>query len=277
MLFRMANILKFKMRVLISLFFLLLTLSSFSYSQINFIIAPLKTYHKFQPGKPGTGTFIIESFSDKVTNITVSVADFDIDEEKGEVNLETKTHKNSLIKYISISPQKFDLKPHHKQKIRYTINLPKDARGSFWCVVFFKSKPTERIRGTGIKIAARIGSYVFQTTPNSTPKLSLSKIAADKENFIVTITNSGEAIAVPEIVAKIIDAKGKVIQAKNIENKVAFPDKKRVFKIKPDIEDITPGNYNLEVLVLHDKIKLKETVKFVIKREMGEMQIEMRD
>lgn len=265
------------MKAFILLLFFIVNVS-LSYSQLDFIITPLKTIHKTKPGKKGESVFTVENSSAKTISISVSLQDFDIDEEKDDVIYqELGTHKNSLSKYISIFPDKFDLKPYQRQKVKYIIDFPKNVNGSFWCAVFFTSRPTEKIRGTGIKIAAQIVSYVFCNVDGASYQdLSVEKITERNNNFIIQVKNSGNAVATPKISTKITDAKGKIIQTKKIEKKVILPKKRRNFKIQlENLDKIREGRYSIDTLVEYEGKEIKESKKFIVKREWDEVKIKI--
>lgn len=116
------------------------------------------------------------------------------------------TFPQSLAQRIAASPATFALTPGQKQAVQLTLDVPADAKGGHYAVVFFEMTPaTEPTARTGqgpvLAIAGRIGASVIVDTATTGATLRIGKI----ENVAVTSPTATEPLRIATEIANATD------------------------------------------------------------------------
>jgi len=162
---------------------------------------------------------------------------------KGQKNFfAAGTTQNSLIDWITFSPQTFELSPKSKKKINYTVRIPDDAKGGFYGVLFFESagdKPEGKI---GLRLVSRVGALFFVETTDKTKKASLDNFSIDVGEIKFDLTNQGDVILIPRGVYYFLDRNNLVVDRGELDNFYLPPNQTANVSI-PISSDIGIGEY----------------------------------
>jgi hypothetical protein len=92
------------------------------------------------------------------------------------------TFPQSLAQRLAASPGTFALAPGQKQGVQITIDVPADAKGGQYAVVFFEMAPAGDTGSSGqgpvLAISGRIGASVIVDTKTSGASLRVGKVEA---------------------------------------------------------------------------------------------------
>ncbi|MBU0701116.1 hypothetical protein KKE26_07495 [bacterium] len=216
---------------------------------ILFLIASVNAYAvSIQPsvvkiqiaaGEKKNGTFDLYNRSDKEVYIKVKLKDWVIDKKTSKRDFSvTVANPKTLNDWVIIEPEGFLLGPDKHQTVRYTVKVPKDARGGYWGLACFTTKPLEK-KG-GVVAAGEVVSFMgLEVTGTIEKKIEIRNIKAYN------------------------DAKGMKlkVEVKNIGNAPIFmpaPDGKYVIKNEKN-ETVTKGDLNGQMILPEEIIEYEIT------------------
>ena len=120
---------------------------------------------------------------------------------------------------IKVGPTEFDIPAGKETMVRYVINLPKDAKGGRYGVIFFESvAPPAEFHKVGANVNVRLGTVMLVTAQGTEMrKVKLKEIKIETPNkdnplkISCTVFNEGNVIARPNGMVKFIDAAKAVV------------------------------------------------------------------
>ena len=99
--------------------------------------------------------------------VNAYVQDWSYDEEGNRTFHAAGTTPLSCAKWIRLFPKRFQLGAGKKMGVQYTINVPEDAEGGYYAVIFFESMPMDKVEaedGVVVQFSGRLGTIVFLET-----------------------------------------------------------------------------------------------------------------
>ncbi|HBR13990.1 MAG TPA: hypothetical protein DD723_00395 [Candidatus Omnitrophica bacterium] len=124
--------------------------------------------------------------------------------------------------WINFSPKEFALPPFGKKTIAYTINVPKDARGGYYGVLFFEKDAEEMSGKKGLNVVTRVGSLFFLETQDRSKMATLENVTMTLHTVRGSFTNKGNVILIPDGIFYILDEQGLVVDRGEAE-KIYLP------------------------------------------------------
>lgn len=155
------------------------------------------------------------------------------------------TLKSSLATWVQFSPRYIDLGPFAKAQIKYVIEVPSNARGGYYGVLFVEPQNKD-ISDTdkGVRIITRVGSLFFVETGDRNKKASLSDASINTGVFKARLTNEGDVILLPQSSYYIMDREGLLADRGEL-TKYYLPPEKSVDIQLPLAKSLSPGDYTL--------------------------------
>ncbi len=213
--------------------------------QAGFSVAPLRFEFELEKGREGTASIRVSNNGEKPVSVKIYQKDFRVDPMNHEIILSPGENERGCATWISISPSSIDLGPRERKNVRITLDVPEDARGSYWAFVFVEqlSKPTPIItskKGYDIKIHVkpRWGVRIHENVPGTEEKkgritdISLTPQAEETPlKIAVEFENTGNTRLHCNGRIEIRDAKGSEVERVQIGSKGRFsvyPDGKRL-------------------------------------------------
>lgn len=137
----------------------------------------------------------------------------------------------SAANWVTLAPTEFEVNPNGSKKIKFTINVPPDARGGYYCLVFFETAlPKTQASFTGAALKGRIGATLSLTVKGTAdPKGVITKITTtrpdeDKPLYTtISFENQGNVVLWGKGVLQISDASGTVYSKTDFENFNTLP------------------------------------------------------
>lgn len=142
----------------------------FSQNAAALMATPMEFDILLAPGKAVSKAITVSHSGKRPMSLAVSVKDYCYNDEGRKEESEPGSMPEGLGQWISVSPLKFDLQPGESRPVTFTVNLPPDASGSHWSMIYItqtnKPKPTKLKKGeSGLEIftffrsAVRVRQY----------------------------------------------------------------------------------------------------------------------
>lgn len=174
--------------IIITLCVLFLQTASHAFS-IN--ISPPSLKLSVQPGQSASGTITVLNRGEETVGILVYTEDWLYAPDGSKSFHAAGTTPLSCAKWLRIFPKKFQLEGGEKMGVQYTVNMPEDAKGGYYAVVFFESVPSaeeERDEGMMVRFAGRLGTIIYLETEGKSTR------SATVESFSVTVPQSDKPL-----------------------------------------------------------------------------------
>jgi hypothetical protein len=152
----------------------------------------------------------------------------------------------SLGKWITLATPVFLVPAKGKQEVQYTINVPKDAKGGYYGVLFFEKGEGAVAGEKGIGIIEKIGCSFFLETTDKVKNFKLDDVSVGKDGIQGVLYNLGNVILISQGTFYIMDAKGIVADRGNINKYYLPPGEKASFTVKVS-NQVLPGKYTLVI------------------------------
>lgn len=233
-------------KVIIIFFMLSLSIYSFAYAQIR----PNKSEVRLQinPGEKITDSIIVENISDKEILVKAYFEDLLYPAPFTGIK-DTKplgTIPYSCGKWVTVIPQEVLIPVKGKQELSYTINVPKDAKGGYYGVLYLEKAKDAVDAGVSVGLIIRVGCSFFLETKDKINAAKLEDIVIDSTSFNGNLSNTGNALLVSQGTYYVLDEKGVVVDRGNIEKYFLFPKGKATFTAK-FAKPIPQGNATLVI------------------------------
>ena len=153
----------------------------------------------------------------------------------------------SCARWVKVVPEEVDIPPGKSQEVRVSVAVPEGARGGYYAMVFFESRPSYVEKGLGINF--RIGALTEVSIPKTEVyQAKLVQLAWPEPHEIqVEIYNEGNVLIRPKGTLKLFNAqKRKVAQLElNPQRLGILPKTARSFHVS--VNSVEPGTYELRV------------------------------
>lgn len=215
-------------------------------------VGPLTLIIEAPPGGSGSGYFKVVNDGEAPEEVTVSLADWDLDRDGGIRFLEPGTLERSLAPWVEYSPATFKLKPGEVQKVEFSFTVPEGATGDHWALFFVEGSqvtPVAETTGalqTSVGVKVRYGVKVFQHDPNAQRQgritgMELLNASPLKLKLVFANTGDGVLFRVTGRV-EIRDVTGATVRTLPIEEFTVLPGGERELTVE-DQEELSPGDY----------------------------------
>ncbi len=123
-------------------------------------VSPPQATPRIAAGEPATFSFELVSGADAL--VRPGFADFDLDR-AGEAVLESGPR--SCSRRARVNPEEVALRAREPQVVRVRVDMPPEARGTYWCFVTFDLRPGAAAPrgGTVVQLAPRLSVPLFVT------------------------------------------------------------------------------------------------------------------
>lgn len=129
-------------------------------------------------------------------HIQASMVDFGVGTDGSYQFQKVGMRPYSLLKWGSIRPREFDLRPGEAQQVQLTVAMPQEnLSGEYAGIVFFQTRPA-RHGGRAIAFSVRVASKIYETIPGTVQiNGAIAKMSAGStapgENYRVVFKNIG--------------------------------------------------------------------------------------
>ena len=182
-------------------------------------------------GETKNGTFDVYNRSDKEVYIKVNLKDWVVDKKTSKRDFSNAgNNPKTLTDWMIVEPEGFLLGPDKHQTVRYTVKVPKDAKGGYWGLTCFTTKPLEK-KG-GVVAAGEVVSFLgLEVTNTIEKKIEIRDIKAYNDakgmKLRVEIKNIGNApifMPAPDGKYVIKNGKNETVAKGDLKGQMSLPE-----------------------------------------------------
>ncbi len=197
-----------------------------------------------QPGDHISDSVAVNNTTNKSVRVRIYWEDFAYQSpfEGAKKFAPASTLKSSLAKWVQFSPRYFDIPPFAKSKISYTIDVPPNAKGGYYGVLFVEPQ-NEGPDGVqkGVRIITRVGSLFFVETGDRSKTASLENVSVSGGVLKARLRNTGDVILLPQSSYYIMDRDGLAADRGELKKYFLPPGESADLQL-PLSKDLAPGN-----------------------------------
>lgn len=201
------------------------------------------------PGEETTGFLTVENLANQAVTLKAYFEDFSykppFDGIKEMSPIGSTLH--SCGNWINLSQNLFVIPAQGKQKIIYTVKTPKEAKGSYYGILFFEKSSGVSTAGNqvGVGLVVKIGCSFFIETKNSERKAGIEDISLENGNIKGYFVNYGNVLLLSEGSFYIMDSKGKILDRGEIIKNLHLPSAEKSPILINIAAKIPQGSYTL--------------------------------
>jgi len=253
------------MRTKIGILIILTALTVFTLCDVAFaafVVTPMEFHINVANNETGAYSFWVRNRGEETIALKVYAGDFLIQPDGQEAFLDPGTIERSCAKWITASPEEFELAPDESKAVRFEINIPADKSGSYWGMIFIEqtNKPTLKTAQKGqqqfnILSFQRVGVRVYEDTPGSKPgEGKISQVTIDdggKDEFLrvnLKMENNGDLLLKCKGSIDIKDDKGETVESVVVNEFNCYPQSSRIVST-PLKDKLKSGHYSALAVV----------------------------
>jgi len=181
-------------------------------------------------GETKNGTFDLYNRADKEVYIKVQLKDWSVDPRSAKREfVAAGKESRSLTDWVIIEPEGFLLGADKHQIVRYTVKVPKDAKGGYWGLACFVTKPLKK-KG-GVVAAGEVVSFMGLEVINTLEKkIEIRNIQAYNDangmKLKVSVKNTGNVplfMPAPDGKFVIKNSKNKTVAKGDLNGQMILP------------------------------------------------------
>ncbi len=185
-----------KKTVFFLMYFIFFSVTALTFAQI----LPDKRIIKLEvvAGKELTDSIIIENVSNR--DVTIKIYPEDLvfhapftSSAKTEY-LPLGSNKYSCGKWMTFYPDTILISKKDSQKITYSINVPKDAKGGYWGLIIYENAGSVPTNHAGAGLSVRLACPIFLETTDRIRKVSVKDISVSTDSIKGYFTNQGNVL-----------------------------------------------------------------------------------
>ncbi|OGF55781.1 MAG: hypothetical protein A2Z21_03865 [Candidatus Fraserbacteria bacterium RBG_16_55_9] len=221
----------------------------------KFVAFPLTIVLKMGSDETQTGVFFVVNSGDDPEEITVTLADWQLELDGSIRFLDAGSLTRSLAPTTEFSPVSFRLAPQQRQQVNFTVRIPPGGQpGDRWAIFLVEGSDVEPVSGTTgevqtqVGVRVRYGVKVFQSDPVAIKNgriTSLQLLSARPLDLVVTFLNTGTA-ALRDVTGRveIRDERGETVRTLAMEEFTVLPDAEREVEVKgAEGDSLATGHY----------------------------------
>lgn len=231
----------------------------------DFEVAPTRVEYSIDPGESQTATLSIKNHSNFKMPFLITLADFTIDAEGNEREVERNSIKNSCSEWITPEKTFFDINPNEQVDIKITMQAPEDDMADRWAKLYVQTAQVQtafeadKDLRTGVQVSGRIGIKVFRyTNTKKEPDIKIGNLKevinedTTSRIFTAVVENEGETISECKVIFVAADIEtGEEFEFDPIYI-LSYPGYQRKVEFKlPDF--MPPGKYSFVALLDYGK------------------------
>jgi len=228
-------------------------LLSLAQAQTGVGVSPPRALFSLAPGGSATQTVVVDHPGRQGTlRVNALLADVLLKPDGGPLYLEPGSHPRSLARWLSLSPLEFLLPPQGSQEVRYTVQVPPEAKdGTYWGILFFESGPAQERpggQGVGIRVRTRVGHVVYVDVGRVTRSGRIQgvryqpPVGRGEPELRVVFQNTGNGVLRLKGRVEVRDASGKPVQQAEVPETASLPGATHEIPV-PLKDPLPPGRY----------------------------------
>ena len=208
--------------------------------------------YQMQPGGSVTGIVNVQNPGFDLDGVRVNVKhnDWLLTLQGDPQFLSPGSHPRSLSNWLNLPNSDFALALNGSRDVRYTIQVPQDAKpGLYWGVLFFNGQgkaSTEKVeKGVKLQFNVNVGHVIYVKVGGVSVEGKItgmkSTLEGGKLTVSSTVRNSGTMYLNLTGRVELRDSSGKVVAQKPVQNGLVLPGYSRV--LDSSFENLATGKY----------------------------------
>ncbi len=185
------------------------------------------------PGQAVNGTISLRNTSDKILFLKAYLKDIKFVQPfdgKKEI-LTVGSTPYSINKWITVSPESFNIPAFSTQIVTYTINVPEGVKGSYYGTIYFEKTAAGQVEGkASVSLAISWGYTLFLETRDKIKEMKIEEVSFVKGALQGNIINTGDVLLVSHPAFYVIDEKGVVFSRGTLQGIYLPSGEKTTFK-----------------------------------------------
>ena len=158
------------------------------------------------------------------------------------------TVERSCADWIQIQPKEFTLPAGESREVTFRLQVPEDAAGTYWAVIFVTGSPRKvKRQGTTIMAVKRFAIKVYETVPNTAREegyiTGLRVKTKAPPTFEIDFSNEGNTQLEVEGDLRINSATGQQSLSLPVESVPVLPGYTRRITVSAEPNSLKPGQY----------------------------------
>lgn len=234
----------------------LFALSSFDTFAFNFQIDKAKVRMSLAPGWSDGSTIVVENKDPEPLKMRVYVSDWEYSDKDGSKNfLPANSHALSCADWVKFYPADFTIPAKGSQKVNFVVEVPKDAKGGHYAVLFFEIQTGavwDEARGSFVQVYNRLGS-LFYVEPEGTivREATIDDFSIDELGGVLKVAlsfaNAGNVDITTQGTFDIINSEGFVLTRGKFEEIYTLPGDKARISATSEGAVFSKGTYDVIV------------------------------
>ncbi|PCJ87770.1 MAG: hypothetical protein COA57_04235 [Flavobacteriales bacterium] len=242
----------------------------------GFEVSPVVLEYKVEPSNAETKNIMVTNHGNKRQAFSMGLRDFERDSSGAKQYMEAGSSKNSLSRWITVSPSYIEINPNESKDIGITVTVPHRDYSTKWAILTIKavqvrtSFEADKTVRTGILITPTIAVNIYQSPSSSSNyKAQLSdfkevtKEGDEYRTMKVIINNTGGKkidCRLNLIIADVETAKERKMSPKKF---YTLPGERRVVTLKLP-NDLEPGVYSVAAVLDYGHRTALEGIQTII-------------
>jgi len=243
--------------------------SCVSAAKAQLMIEEGKIKKVFRPGEKIADTLTLHNTSSEPLDIAIYLEDFEYVkpyEDGAKKFFPAGTVERSAASWISYQPKELHLAPQERYQLNYTVSVPEDASGGYYCVMFFENGSRHKVTQgqIGLSIVARVGSLFFLESQDRIKKISFEKSSITDHTISGVLTNEGNVNLVLKCLYYILDSNGVPVD-RGESKKYYMPPAGTMNFVQEISSEIAAGDYTAVLTFdLEDGVSSVQELSFTV-------------
>jgi hypothetical protein len=153
--------------------------------------------------------------------------------------------------WVRFNPVEVNLTPGESKPVRFTMDIPAGAQGTFHTVIMFESAPRPaRVGQQVVGLNGRIGSTVYVHVGTSVKRARVAQFSVSPSGANLTIENTGTSHVRLKGTLQFRDESGRMVQQMPLPGAVILPGKSNVRDLSIEMpKTLRPGKYQVTALL----------------------------
>jgi len=166
------------------------------------------------PGERASGVFHVFTTETQPQGVEMELLDYLQTGDGNFVFLPGGSIPYSLVPYLSIALNPFEVVANRDRTIPFTVTAPPNGEGSYWTAIAFTTTQTQELEARGIQFSQQVrvvGAIYVTIKGTERPEAALEAAAVDDGKLITHLVNKGNTYLRLQPVLILKDAKGQEI------------------------------------------------------------------
>jgi hypothetical protein len=224
---------------------------------LSFAVEPMTSEVTAKAGAQHTGVITVRHQGSpalpgaEAIRLRIYAMDWSLNRQGAPEFLKPGAVAGSCSAWVRFNPVEVTLSPGEARPVRFTIDIPAGAQGTFHTVIMFESAPKPaRVGQQVVGLNGRIGSTVYVHVGPSVKRARVTQFSLSPTNGNLTIENTGTSHVRLKGTLQFRDETGRMVQQVPLPGAVILPGKNNVRDLALEVpKTLRSGKYQVTALL----------------------------